>query len=554
MKNTRLWLALSAAAALQAYVLYYMLHYDSLLGLVPWDDCAILLRGLQNINRFAQAHTVLGLGIAAARIDIHAALSDIQTLLGLLLTGGQSWGPYALGIGYIFIVIAALHRTAALKNSWFFFAAMVFMLLQPITLRALGEVKSDWLAGIYLAAAMFVLFDAAEEDDDKSQWVGAGLLSLALLSKLTAVYMPVVMLAVFLGFDVYRALRHAHFAVKSRTRPAGATEWTLAYLQGLRHRLLHVAIILVPFLLFFLHNAKSLINYIRESTGPIWRDHYTTMQRLLFYLPVDGQGAITWGWLHVAFILFGLAATVTAAMRRAWLHMLVIAGVVALPLLLLAPLTLVGTSGITFGAPFFGAVVGASLVCMRIFTINAPKTASVAAPLLLIAVILPATLPLGAARDVGFSHLTTEQRLYYKSIYEDMAGRIAVTATKATPSAVFMFDYRPAPYPNLALLYFEHTRRLMAVDRVDDLADPRVPKALQGADFVVTATPNDMKRGMGDMSVKFAASRDLTAGDALVRNSAYFAEVTTYPVPEGEIRLYRAIPRAADHPAGLQPR
>ena len=57
MVKAKLWWALAAAITLQFFILYYQLNYGALAGLIPWDDCAIVLRGLENLANVAQAHS-----------------------------------------------------------------------------------------------------------------------------------------------------------------------------------------------------------------------------------------------------------------------------------------------------------------------------------------------------------------------------------------------------------------------------------------------------------------------------------------------------------------
>jgi hypothetical protein len=52
---------------------------------------------------------------------------------------------------------------------------------------------------------MFVLFDAAEESNNYSRAVGSALLGLMSITKLTAFYLPVLALGVFLVFEFYGA-------------------------------------------------------------------------------------------------------------------------------------------------------------------------------------------------------------------------------------------------------------------------------------------------------------------------------------------------------------
>ena len=77
-EKARLWWALAAAITLQSFILYYQLNYGALVGLIPWDDCAILLRNLENLDKLAQAHSLWHMLGAALHLDIHAPVSDIQ--------------------------------------------------------------------------------------------------------------------------------------------------------------------------------------------------------------------------------------------------------------------------------------------------------------------------------------------------------------------------------------------------------------------------------------------------------------------------------------------
>ena len=141
---------------------------------------------------------------AARRMDIHAPVSDIASIAGLLLAGGAVWGPYALNVIGLCVAIYALSTTAALKDPIVFVASVLFLLLQPMTFSALAELKSDWQGGILLAAAMFVLFDAAEENSDRGRILGAALLGLMLITKMTAFYLPVLACRCILCLRVVR--------------------------------------------------------------------------------------------------------------------------------------------------------------------------------------------------------------------------------------------------------------------------------------------------------------------------------------------------------------
>jgi len=81
---------------------------------------------------------------AAFHLDIHAPVSDIPTIVGLLLTGGAIWGPYALNVSCLCLAIYAMSTAVASKNSIIFGSCVLLLLVQPITFIALTTLKSDW--------------------------------------------------------------------------------------------------------------------------------------------------------------------------------------------------------------------------------------------------------------------------------------------------------------------------------------------------------------------------------------------------------------------------
>jgi hypothetical protein len=120
LERAKLWWALAAAITLQIFIVYYQLNYGALVGLIPWDDCAVLQRGLVNLDKLAQAHSFWQALVAALRLAIHAPVSDIQTIVGLLLTGGATWGPYTLNVTCLCIAMFAISSTVQPKNSMIF--------------------------------------------------------------------------------------------------------------------------------------------------------------------------------------------------------------------------------------------------------------------------------------------------------------------------------------------------------------------------------------------------------------------------------------------------
>ena len=72
------------------------------------------LRGFKNLDRLAHAQTVMGAVIAVRHFEIHAPLSDMQTAVGLLFSGGQIWGPYLLNAAWFALVLVAIVKATRL--------------------------------------------------------------------------------------------------------------------------------------------------------------------------------------------------------------------------------------------------------------------------------------------------------------------------------------------------------------------------------------------------------------------------------------------------------
>ena len=546
-EKARLWWALAAAITLQSFILYYQLNYGALVGLIPWDDCAILLRDLENLDKLAQAHSLWHMLGAALHLDIHAPVSDIQGMIGLLLAGGAMWGPYALNVICLCIAIYAISTTTvALEDPIVFGTSVLFLLVQPITFRALAELKSDWQGGILLAAALFVLFDAAEQNNNHARTLGAALLGLMLITKMTAVYQPVLALGVFFVFEFYGALKHKLVAKDAPNLSQSAWKGALARLGGaVRQRMMCVSLILVPYLLFFYQSHKALLAYIQAALGPISRDGLTVPERLLFYSPLDGhippnfQIAI-WGGLHYMFMIFLAAGLFAALLKRAWLHVLACTAILPIAAVFLTPLALAHTSNLTFGAPFFGTIMGGTLIFLRIFVANTPKWGALVAPIVVLALALPSVVPLHPPRDLRGTPLGRVELQYYQSINDGIAGTIARRATSAQPKVVFTFDLILMPYPNLSIRYFQLTGHFLSIDRIDDLADHGAASLLADADFMVTITPTGGARTVPNLSANIPMSADPALGDARVRETGRYGLIASYQVQGGEIRLYQA--------------
>jgi hypothetical protein len=536
MEKARLYSALAAAITLQLFVLYYQRNYGALVGLIPWDDCLVVLRGLENLDKFAQAHSLWHMMGAARHLDIHAPVSDIQSTVGLLFSPGAMWGPYALNLIYLCIAIYAISTAVALRDTVFFVASVMFLLVQPITFSALAELKSDWQGGLLMGAALFVLFDSAEANNDQGRVIASGLLGLMLVTKMTAFYLPVLTLGVFLVFELYRGFKH-QLAIKGPS-----TLWLA------RPQTVCVALILIPYLAFFYYSHEALLAYIHNALGPLYTDGLTISERLLYYSrgtpwhlysPILGKDA-PWGGLHFTFFTFLSAALIAALFRRAWLHVLACAGVLAIAAAFLAPLALAHTSNMSFGAPFFGTLIGGTLIFMRIFAANTSRWGAVIAPIVMLVLALPSELPLSPIRDLTGVPVERSRLEHYQSIYDDMADRIARQATPAEPKVGFAFELFVAPYPNLSIRFFQRTGHFLSTFRIDDFANSEANSLLADADFMVTIMPTGGTGTVPNVGGNFPTSTDPALGDARVRASGRYELASSYQVQGGEIRLYQA--------------
>jgi hypothetical protein len=481
---------------------------------------------------------------AALHLNIHAAVSDIQTIVGLLLTGGTIWGPYALNVSCLCIAIYALSTTAALKNSIVFATSVLFLLVQPITFIALSRLLSDWQGGILLAAAMFVLYDAAEESNNYSRTMGAALLGLMSITKLTAFYLPVLALGVFVVFEFYGALKQ-RLAAKEASNLSWATfkEAFISLGAISRQRTLCAALILPPYLFFFLYNHKELLGYIRFALGPMWADGLTVSERLLFYSSLHvwaGVRGEVWGGLHFMFLTFLTAGLIAALLKRARLHVLACLGILPIAAVFLVPIVLAHTSAICFGAPFLGAIMGGTLICLWIFVANTPRWGALVSPVVVLALALPSVLPLSPPRDQSGTPVGRSELGHYQSIFDEMVGMIARREVSARPEVVFTFEHVLLPYPNLGIRYFQRTGRFLSIHRIDDFSEHDAASFLANADFVVTITPTGEVRALRNLWANVPTSANPSLGDAQVRETGRYGLIASYQVQGGEIRLYKA--------------
>ncbi len=529
VNTTRALAMIGSVLLLQAWLLYTGFHYGALSGLIPGDDSVTLQRGLHNLRFLSRDQSLWRLvGFLGT---IHSPISDIQTLVGLALTGGAFWGPYALnGAAVLFAAYAVLFR-AGRPAACLFAALLLFILVQPVTLDALLYLKADWKGGLLIAAAVYLLYAAVEQDRRDLKLWGAGLLGLGIAAKLTAFYMPVLAIGLLMGFEGLALV----------ARPPAPGTWG-SRLQAARQDLGPAAALVTgPYVFFFAFSALGyhhLLAYIRYAISETWTDGLTPVQRALFYSPfAPGGGA--WSYLHGFALLFVPAALIVSlrAGRRLYAAALLLLALFAL--LLFAPLVLARTSNWDFAASLLGVFAGLTLISIRVFADALPRYGARAA----LAVVVPLALfaPLEGPflmPDVGRATPAELQRL--EAVYRGVADDLVVRAGGGTLKLRQFYEDSFAPSPDLSLLYFQRTGELMDIERIDSIGDPAALEPdLSTSDFLLTVVPGAGLRRMHGFPARFPTSADPARADALAAARADFQLVRRFARPEGELRLYR---------------
>jgi hypothetical protein len=536
MSVSRWWIAIALAASLQLLLLYFELHYGTLSGPLQWDDCAIVLRGLQNLDRLAHATSALGFAHSVYSLDIHSPLTDVQTMVGLLLSGGQVWGPYLLGATWLTLTLAALLHTFDRRHWLLAIVAVIVVLAQPLTLNALVNVKSDWSGGLLMSGALFLLARAAVTGREDQKMQGAALLGLATLSKLTAFYLPVVAAAALVLFEWHSAVLKI---------PGGSgTLWSTLRL-GIRSidrraLALRLAIGVGPFVVFFIFKLKATLDYIRGAMSSVWTDRLTVFGRAHFYGPYGPNSWTEWGNLHLYFLAFVLAALLIAWRRRESVYpaALLVLGVIGS--MLLVPLLAAPASDHSFASTLLGVILAATLLAVDYLmrTLSGIRTWLVAVVALLIG--LPVAWPLSNSDYYSRYSISDTELRQLSSTYNRIVDVMIAGSRQRHPGVVVFFDNDFAPHPNLAIDYYQMTGRFPRVARVDDLAATSWVAEMSEADFALTFVPaSGQKSGVASwLYPAYPISQDPAGAEQVVHASGRFDAIAVFPVPGGEIHLY----------------
>jgi hypothetical protein len=534
------------SASLQALLFYYELHYGTLSGLLQWDDCAIVLRGLENLDRLVHATSPLGLARAIYGLDVHSPLTDLQAMVGLLISGGQVWGPYLFSAAWLTLTLAALLHTIDRRHWLLAIVVVIIVIGQPMTLNALSGIKSDWSGGLLMSGALFLLARGAVTGREDQKLQGAALLGLATLSKLTAFYMPIVAAAALALFELHAAMLKIPLRTGGTSMAGAGTSWSTLRpaLKSIDQRAaaLRLAVGVGPFLLFFTYKWKPMLIYIRGAMSSVWTDGLTVVGRAQFYGPYGPGSWKEWGNLHIYFLVFVVAALLVAWRRRASAYpfALLVLGIIGA--MLLIPLLAAPASDHSFASTFLGVILAATLVAVDYLmrTLNGVRCWAVAAVALLIS--LPVAWPLSNSNYYERYSITGTELRELSSTYGRIVDVMIARSRQEHPSVVVFFDNDFAPHPDLAIGYYQVTGRFPKVARVDDLSDKSWVGQISESDFALTFVPSSgQKSGVALwLYPPYPISLDPARADELVRASGRFDSIDVFPVPGGAIHLYGA--------------
>ena len=266
--------------------------------------------------------------------------------------------------------------------------------------------------------------------------------------------------------------------------------WLGLDLAGRRVLALSIAIVVVPFVLFFVFKLRSMVSYITAAMGSVWRDGFTTLERVRYYSPWGSNAQESWGNLHL-FCAIYVALALWGAWRRkdpiypSWLLIL---GAIAIACF--APLIISHNSDISYSATFLGVMMAVALISIASIARYFPRSGGIAVLLLTAFVALPTSLPLRNSVYHSLVSASNDELRQLAGTYGNIVDAMVQHARRERPHVVVFYDHLFAPHPNIAIKYFHETGNLPAVDRVDSLAANGLNDLLHDADYVLTIVPD----------------------------------------------------------------
>ena len=385
-----------------------------------------------------------------------------------------------------------------------------------------------------IATAIFFLYEAQQQNSSSFKIIGAALLGFALLSKLTAFYLPALAIVTLALFELYGAVRRRIQMSNGNTLgelpSTSRNAFGLGTASDFRILALCAILAVAPYALFFARNYEQLVRYIKFGLHDIWDDEFNYLERASYYSPFSADGAVLWGNLHVYFIVFAGACLVMSVLRRDYLYPLLLLTLFLLVAAFWAPLAFAKSSNIEYAGTLLGIVIGATLISMCTFARAFPPWGGAAVLVLSIGLAFRTHLPLsfnppslGSAPPVD--KMSRSQLQDLNSIYSRIIGIIAERTLSAEPYVIVLYEHTAALNPNLSIKYFQRTGTFLTFKPVWDLSNNPIDnpivsldKALSEAEFALTMVPlgNRQSGTIKGLNPVFSISADPARADKCV--------------------------------------
>ncbi|MEM8710681.1 MAG: hypothetical protein AAGG01_06990 [Planctomycetota bacterium] len=495
---------LAFALVLQLAIL---VHLDSVLWVgpvIPWDDIAFVERSLLNLDWLR--------GWRSGPL-LHAPLGDLQTLMGMGASGFDFRAPYLLNFPHVAALTLFISYYLRSFSRPVRLSATLAVLVFAPTFMLTTQLKSDYKGGLYFSMATLLLFEPGVRDlvSWKRVAVIAACFLLALFAKMTAVYVP----AIVLGTVGLHYLRSVGWKLPE------SSSGSLARYVGLSVCLVtgYGALLAIQW--------DHLVEYVRWALSDKWSDpRHPGLGHYLFYTPFGESGRYWWVQAALAGALF-----CSAVFRGGARYRREVLCVALVALTFWVPLLRNSNYNVDFGSYFYYSVVAVLFIGLRSWLDARPHGSSgpvprwvlVAAPL---AAVLSFRSPLLERREWGHLEGGDAALTQISNAIHDARSGLRVT---------FLFDSLVLPHPNLSVNHRLAHGRLLAMNRVD--AFEEVAAALGSTDFAVALD-----------AVSFPALVDLPQWTANVRRTEVVELLDadpraqlmdTYPVHGGSLRLYR---------------
>lgn len=485
--NTRVppfvWYSL-IALGLQLWVLSRSMFDGRLSGLIPWDDCEFITRGLSNTEKFLESESIAQAIQSVARADFHAPVGDLYVMAGLVLFQLQTWGPYLLNFTVVLTGMLVIDRFLRDEQLWVRILASLLFAFIPFVFVGLDELKSDYKGGVFLFAGLLLLVDRRRglyASAPSIMLPVSILLTLALLSKITAFYFPPLMIVILT------------ISVATYTIGAGLLRWERGrYLPQvsdwaeLKHPLAlsagTAALMVAVLITFWVHDEAHYLSYIRQALSPFWHDEFGLLERLFFFTPLWPASVSRWGiliWL-APFLLLWSGYLIYSRKDLSALADLSFLGLCAAFMYL--PLLLVNTHNPSFGAFFYYSVLAGVFYTLRIvISALGPR-----GKLVFLGVIVLAAS--GAEQYISRSSVPFSERMMAADAFTLLAETIATAEAFDKPRVLFTYESVEMPYRNLENIAWINHRKWLDVRRLDDFEDETERSdSLAWAQWVLTA-------------------------------------------------------------------